>query len=359
MLVGPMSGGDLVGGVENGIDMLLQSTLARTWDMAFFNSFRERRPDRGVPARLAAEARTYARFAAALARVRPAVVHVKAAEGPNFLQGLMYVLLARASGARTLLQIHGGSFDVWYRDGGPRLQQVIRRGLRLPHEVILLSDYWRDFVRDLGTRRPLRVIPNAVDLRHVQPPTRAGRPPFRVVTIGAIGERKGYFDIVEAARRCADAPVRFAFAGPDEFGGETARLRERIVATGMEDRVELLGAVAGEAKWRLLAAADLFLFPSHAENMPNAILEAMAAGVPIVCSPVGAVRDMVDQRGVRFVPAGDAAAIATAVRETVGDPGALRAMGAVNRAHLESRFALERILPQLDAVYAGGGPCPA
>ena len=93
LLVGPVSGGPISGGIENGIELLLRSRLAGDCGLVLFNSYRARDPARGWTARLQNEAGTYSRFVATLARRRPGVVHVKASEGPNFLQGLLYVAL--------------------------------------------------------------------------------------------------------------------------------------------------------------------------------------------------------------------------------------------------------------------------
>jgi len=351
LLVGPLSGGDLVGGIENGIDMLLGSPLAERHGIAFFNSYRPRDPDRPWRRRLAAEALASGRFLRTLIFLRPRVVHVKAAEGVNFLQGLGYVLLARLVGARVLLQIHGGSFDEWYGSMSAAGRLLVRTGLRLPSALIVLSEYWRSFVTGIGVRTQVHVVPNAVDLRPRQVSRVSAGTTFRVVTLGAIGERKGYFDILAAACLLRNEPIQFQFAGPDEFGGETDAIRRRIHEWGLEGRVELLGPVTGAQKWRLLMDADCFLFPSHHENMPNAVLEAMAVGLPIVCTDVGAIREMVDERGAAFVPVGDGHAIAVALRALRVDPARRESMGRANRDRVEVDYALERVLARLGRVY--------
>ncbi len=351
LLVGPVSGQAIVGGIENGIDMLLRSPVAARHGVVFFNSYRPRDPSRSWTRRIACELGALARYLRRLAITRPRLVHVKAAEGVNFYQAISHTLLARLSGARVLLQIHGGSFDAWYAGLPAARRAVVRFGLRVPHALLVLSEYWRERIDRLRPGGPVYVMPNAVELERAQPRRRTGSPALRVLTIGAIGARKGHFDIVEAARSLAREPIRFQFAGPDDLGGEIDRLRLAIAGHGL-DGIALLGPVTGDAKWQLLAEADVFLLPSHAENMPNAVLEAMAASLPIVCTAVGAVREMVDERGACFVPAGDPAAIAAALRALLADPRRRESMGEANRARIETEFALERVLPVLDRLYA-------
>jgi glycosyltransferase involved in cell wall biosynthesis len=72
------------------------------------------------------------------------------------------------------------------------------------------------------------------------------------------------------------------------------KLKERAAELGIEDRVEFLGAVAGGRKLDVLRRSGVFILPSHIENMPIVIIEAMAAALPVVATRVGAIPEMVD-----------------------------------------------------------------
>lgn len=352
LLVGPVSGDGIVGGIENGIDMLLRSPIATRHGIVFFNSYRAPDPSRSWPRRIGCELGAIGRYVRCLVATRPRLVHVKTAEGVNFYQSIAYTSLARMSGARVLLQIHGGSFDTWYEGLSRGRRALVRLGLRVPHALMALSERWRECLRRLQPRTPVHVLPNAVELERARRERGTPGPILRVLTIGALGARKGHFDIVAAARLLRHEPIRFQFAGPDEFGGEADELRRRIAGDGLEQRVELLGAVTGDRKWELLGETDVFLLPSYNENMPNAVLEAMAAGLPIVCTAVGAVAEMVDAQGARFVPPGDPDAIAAALRDLLHAPGERAAMGRANRDRIETHYALERVLPVLEQLYS-------
>lgn len=353
LLVGPMSEGPLTGGIETGIRLLLDSRLTRTRQLAFFNTIRIRQRGTGHRERLAWFLRVLYSLGARILHSRVRVVHVKASEGRNFTQGIIYCSLARAMGRRVLLQIHGGSFDTWYRSCRGPARFAIRRGLRIPHELITLSPHWADFVRHLAPDQPVHVVPNGVPLHALPRPQRSNGQDIRVVTLGAIGARKGYFDIVAAAAALRDPRITFVFAGPDEFPGQTEALRRQISAAGVGAQIEIAGVSNEEAKWRLLSVADVFLLPSYNENMPNAVLEGMAAGLPVVCTAVGAVPEMLqDGKGGIFVPPGNPSAIATAVQRLQVDATLRRSMGDSNRAAAAGRFSIERVVDALEDLYA-------
>jgi glycosyltransferase involved in cell wall biosynthesis len=175
--------------------------------------------------------------------------------------------------------------------------------------------------------------------------------------VGAIGVRKGHFDIVQAAIRMgAEAPFVFLFVGSDEYGGETARLREEIDRHGVDGMIEFLGPLTGDAKWTVLAGADVFLLPAYNENMPNSILEAMAAGLPVVCTDVGAVRQMVGNAGALIVPTGDPDAIAAALEGLRRDPAGRRIMGDANRQRSVEEYSFDRVARDLDDLYERYAP---
>ena len=114
--------------------------------------------------------------------------------------------------------------------------------------------------------------------------------------------------------------------------------------------MRFLGTLA--APWPLLAAADIFALPSLWEGMPNALLEAMAAGLPAVATAVGAVPEMVvDGREALVVPPGDAGALARALAELAAWPARRREMGALARRRVEDAFRIETTVARTERLY--------
>jgi glycosyltransferase involved in cell wall biosynthesis len=355
LLVGTLPAGPLVGGVEVGVRMILDSDLTRRHGIRLFNTARRADPSRSMRARLTYQLGRFTALARDILTQRPRLVHVKASAGINYWQGACYCAIARLFGRRVLFQLHGGVFDSWYTAQGAGKRRLVRASLRLPSEILVLSGYWRDFLAGLAPAARIRVFPNGVQIDEATLRVHHTGRALRVATVGSLGIRKGHFDILEAAALLADQPIHFVFAGADENGGEMTALRERARVLGIEDRVTFAGPVTGPAKWRLLAESDVFLLPSRGENMPNAVLEAMAAGLPLVCTPVGAIREMVED-GALIVPVGAPAAIAGALRQFADDPAARARLGRQNRERVEAHYSFALVAKRLDEIYSEGGP---
>jgi glycosyltransferase involved in cell wall biosynthesis len=102
----------------------------------------------------------------------------------------------------------------------------------------------------------------------------------------------------------------------------------------------------------LLAAIDVFVLASHEEGLPNSILEAMAAGRPVVATNVGGVAEaVVDGMTGYLVPHADARALGAAVRRLLADPAAAAAMGRAGREHVAALFTMEAMVRATEAAY--------
>ena len=170
------------------------------------------------------------------------------------------------------------------------------------------------------------VIPNAVDVE-AAPPARGDGDPPRIVTVGRLAAPKDALTLVRALALLG--PIRFSALlvgdGPD-LGPPVVEAEVRSL--DLEDRVELAGSRADVPA--LLAAADVFVLSSRSEGAPISILEAMAAGLPVVACDVGGVGELVaDGETGLLVPSADPARLAEALRRLVADPGLRRRLGAV------------------------------
>lgn len=243
----------------------------------------------------------------------------------------------------------------WLRE---RLMVVALR--RWAARVIAVSAAQRDAWLAAGLRRrPPTVVPNGVDLaeygREGRQATRAAlgiSPGDRVViAVAALrGEEKGIDILLEAMRGIAAGPVptRLLVVGS---GPMEPALRERARSLGVADRVRFLGYRRDVP--RLLAAADVFALPSRRDALPTAVMEAMAAGLPVVASAVGGIPDLVDPPATgRLVPPGDAMALAAALLELVERPALAAALGAEGRRRAKDRFGVDRWVAALGQVYA-------
>jgi GalNAc-alpha-(1->4)-GalNAc-alpha-(1->3)-diNAcBac-PP-undecaprenol alpha-1,4-N-acetyl-D-galactosaminyltransferase len=173
----------------------------------------------------------------------------------------------------------------------------------------------------------------------------------RVIAMGRLAASKGFGTLIEVFARVlgGDPGWRLEIWGQ---GPLLEELQQSIARLGVDKRIELCGATS--RPWSVLAAAQIFMLPSAYEGFPNAMLEAMALGLPCIAfdCPSGP-RELADGgAAARLVPAGDTEALARALRELASEPAARRALGVRAAAFVRENFAQEAIMQQWDAVIA-------
>lgn len=183
------------------------------------------------------------------------------------------------------------------------------------------------------------VIYNGIDVSIYEPVYKKAAGPLRLVTIGALAPRKGQEYAIEAMRMVTDAGVdaQLVLVGS---GSDEQMLRKLVPDSGMENRVTFAGEHPDPRSF--LSAADVFLLPSRQEGFSNAILEAMAAGLPVIATDVGGNAEAVEHgRGGLIVEPFSAQAIAGAITQLDRNRDEFETMGRFNRERAVARFSLD------------------
>jgi glycosyltransferase involved in cell wall biosynthesis len=231
--------------------------------------------------------------------------------------------------------------------------------LRRATRILCLSESIRQEALRCGFRPEQCVlVPNGVDVDGFRPPSADERNGARAALelepdhraflfVGRLVRRKGVDVLLRAFAR-QEAAARLFLVGD---GAERGALEDLARELGVAARVSFCGEDGDVLPF--LHAADVFVFPSRLEGLPNALLEAMACGLPVVATRIGGCEDVVvDGSGV-LVPPDDADALAGEMRALARDPVRRRELGERGRARVVARYSFERILAELQDVYRG------
>jgi glycosyltransferase involved in cell wall biosynthesis len=195
-------------------------------------------------------------------------------------------------------------------------------------------------------------IPNGLDLRVWPPVEPAARehPPV-ILCVSRFVARKRHEDLVGALSRLRDAGVEFT---ADLVGeGPTKTDVQRLVrSVGLSSHVRFHGTLDQAAIRELMRTATLFCLASAWEGMPGAVMEAMAAGLPVVATNVNGT-DMLVIDGVtgRLVPPKAPGRLAEAFADSLANPERLLEMGRAGRTRIEEEFSLDRMIDRKESLY--------
>jgi len=288
---------------------------------------------------------------------RPHIVHTHTAKA-----GLLGRLAARAAGVPTIVHtFHGHVLRGYFSPAKTGLFRRLETRLAAATDALVaVSESVKQDLVDLGVARAekIRVVPLGLDLAHLA----AGLPrgvlrretgvPEAAPLVGMVGRLVPIKDVptfLRAARlvRAERADARFALVGDGE---ERSALEALCRQLGLAEAVTFLG-------WRRDLAAiygdlDVVVNASRNEGTPVALIEALAAGRPVVATRVGGTPDLLGdgERG-RLVPPGDPAALARAVLETLDQSEAARRRAQAGREHVLARHSADRLVRDVDALY--------
>lgn len=229
--------------------------------------------------------------------------------------------LARRLGLPYVVKVHGSDLNTQATSGLRRRQ--LASALRDARAVVAVSAALGDKAVELGVPgERVHVIYNGVDAELFRPGDRAsarrmlGLPESGplILYAGNLKPGKGCVDLLEAFASATGMPadVRLAFVGE---GPARPTLARRLVEAGLEGRVLLAGARPHAELSRWMQAADLLCLPSHAEGVPNVVLEAMSCGLPVVATRVGGIPEVLPAQAGAMVPPRDVPALARALVE--------------------------------------------
>jgi glycosyltransferase involved in cell wall biosynthesis len=351
LLLGPSR--EAMSGVTTHVNALLASRLASHFELAHFQVGSEGRAESAL-GKLARLALSPFVLGAAILRANAALVHINTSLGVKaYLRDLVYVLVARLCGASVVCQIHGGALPREFART-PVTRALLRATLRLPDTLVVLASADLAAYREFVPEQDVVQLANGIDCTPYQRYNRAApaaAEPLRLIYIGRLVPAKGLPETIEALRivraRGIAARLVIAGGGPDE-----ARLQLQVREAGLSRDVTFVGDAYGDRKVRLLANADALMLASYAEGLPFALLEAMAAGVVPVATPVGAIPDVMTsgEHGLLVEPR-DAHAIADGLLKLASDRKQLARMSAACRRRVALAYSLDRVVHGFTNLY--------
>lgn len=283
---------------------------------------------------------------------RLAGVHVNMAERLSVVRKGLVVMMCRLVGVPVIVHLHAAQFHQFYHALPAPLQSATRWVFSLPACVVVLGACAKRFVtEELGVpEHRVSIVINGVPepAQPRQEPDAGGVQ--RILFLGNLSERKGVSDLLAALARpgLPTSRLEVILAG----GGDLPAYQAKARALGIDGFVRFEGWCSQDKVAGLLAACDLLVLPSYDEGLPLVILEALAQGVGVVCTPVGEIPSLLtDGVDARFVAPGDVDGLARSLQELLRQPELLHTLGRNGRALYEQRFSMPQFFAGIARIH--------
>ena len=271
----------------------------------------------------------------------------------GFLRDVPFIVLSKLFGKKVVLHLRGGHFREFYNSSNKVMKYVIEKTLKRIDRMIVLGSSLKILFDGLIPEEKLSVVPNGLNIaldkvRYKNPE----KDHLMILFLSNLMETKGFKDVLYSIKKVAQCHnnVRYTFAGSwmkdkDELECEDYLKREKI-----KDYVEFRGTVTGRNKTRLLQDADIFAFPTYypMEGHPWVIVEAMAAGLPIITTDQGCIKEsVIDGENGFIIPKREPDSIAEKIIYLIQRPEVREKMGQKGRQLYEANLTEEHFVQRM------------
>jgi glycosyltransferase involved in cell wall biosynthesis len=291
-----------------------------------------------------------------LYRFHPHIIHIHTSYSIAWLKDTLFVVMGKVYGCHVVLHMHSGLFDEFYCKSCRFLRGYTDRVIKLCDAVIAVSAEFGRRLASIIPEKQVHILRNCIAVEKIVPhlldDSANGA---TALFLGTVGPSKGTFDLLEAmgslkSRGCCS--LRLLVAGHEERKGDLTRARIRLQELDLEETCQLLGMVVGARKMQLFSKASLFVLPSYYEGLPMSVLEAMAAGLAVVATPVGGIPEVVrDGYNGFLVKPGDVGALAGKLAILASDQHLQETMGQRSREIAEQELDVKPYVKRLVALY--------
>lgn len=289
-----------------------------------------------------------------LIKHKPGLVYIPVGQTTvSYCRDSVFILLSKLFGRKVLCHLRGGNFKKWYNSSNEMVKWWVRFVHRKVDGQIVLGNNLRHLFNFLLPEEKIFVVPNGGNYIFPSLPKREDN--IQVLYLGNFISTKGIFDVLKAAaiinerEDMKNINIMFLFAGSWR-DNEVKKEFERMLEEHSGLPVRVLGPVTGEEKCRVLASSDIFVFPTYfpPEGHPWVIVEAMAAGLPIISTDHGAIAESVIHNENGFIiEKRSPIQIAEKIQYLSDHPEIRKRMGNKSRQFYLANFTEEKMVERL------------
>lgn len=347
LIVGPQL--SLKSGVSHHVKTMLTSPLAQSYEMHYFQVGSH--PSDNFFIVLVKFLLNPFRFTWKLWSVLPAIVHFNPSfDRKSILRELVMVLICKLYNRRTILHFHGGDISSVLKND--RLPLYVKLILKLTAHIIVLTEIQKKSLSGFCKKNKISVIPNMIDTRVFPKHHQNNNGKISILFMSKVESKKGAFDVIEAISQVVKYydHAKFSFAGD---GPDLKKLKLVCCENRCEEFIKFVGYVKDQKKINFLVKGDIFLFPSHyQEGMPYALLEAMAAGLPVIAANTGGIPEIIrhNKNGL-LIPPAQPEKLAAAIIDLIRKPKKRKRFGKMNRRLAASEFDINIVCDKITDIY--------
>ena len=266
-----------------------------------------------------------------------------------FRKGII-IKISKIRKSKVIIHMHGAEFEEWYKNLSENKQKVVRDILNSANKVIILGEYWRNFVSSLiEEKSKVEVIYNSVKC---QPKNLYNLETNKLLFLGAVSKRKGIYDLLETMKILKNRNIvtKLLIYGPDT----TEEIEELIKKNDLSEYVEYKGWLNNKDKEKIFTnEIALSILPSYNEGLPMTILETMSYGIPNISTTVAAIPEVLNKENGYINKPGDFKLMAENIIEFLKDNKLREKLSKNSYETISFKFSIKKHIEKISNIYDG------
>ena len=344
----------IFGGNVTACRALMQSSFPERIVLDLIDSTQISNPPPSFIVRLAYAAKRFFKFAARLERNKPDAVLLFTSAGASLVEKGMMSWYSRVRGRPALLFPRGGAI-INSCSTSRLVRLLVKTAFRGASKILCQGSAWQEFAvgacgfdkSDAPIVRNWTASDEFLSIGR-QRILDARKGALRLLFVGWVERGKGVLELIEACHILVHKMNKEIVVNLVGGGHAVPEVQHLVKRYGLDDRVRICGWADGAQLRKYYSESDVLVLPSHAEGLPNAMIEAMAAGLAVVVTPVGNIPDVInDAENGLIVPSGDPQALGAAIARLADEPELLSKVAASGYASARDRFSVEPAVERL------------
>ncbi len=277
------------------------------------------------------------------------IVHIHGSDSISSKRKFFYFIIAKIFKKKVVFHFHGASFMEHFPKLSKNWQNKFKVFFEYSDRVICLSKSWEKEVYTFAPGAKISVIPNSVTLPEKINTERKNKT-IQFTFLGLIGERKGVFDLLKAAKMLIEKGEKICL----NIGGngDIERLNKEIINLKLENNIRFLGWISEDERDLLLKKTDIYVLPSYGEGMPMSVLEAMSYGIPVISTNVGGIPELVvDKEAGYIIEPGDVKGLFEKMEILVTDDLKRCLFGRTARNIIKKKHNINNMVIKVQEIY--------
>lgn len=356
LIVGPTP--PPMGGIATYVNDMLKSSINNEYKILHLNTARSHFIKKSFIKNLLLFSKNTLKLIRSLCINHPKIVHIHTSSYLAFWEKSIFAIISKLFLKKVILHIHGAEFDNFYTNSNKINRWLIEAILNSSDKVIVLSMQWKLFFLQILKDEKISIIQNGIDISKYNifenKTKNTENTTIKILFLGNLVKRKGVYDILKSISMVVNKfqNIHFTFAGSEEQSGEIDKLKSECISKGIGEHVTFISNFSQEEKIKMLDEADIYLLPSYAEGLPISLLEAMAAGLPIISTPVGGIPEVItEEKNGYLINPGDHENLSNKINELIENPQLRRNMSINNLEKINQIYNWDTVANKITIEY--------